>query len=237
MLSAAVDYHPGQPGWQEHLWQATLGPETVVFATHPGNSKEDGISRPNFWAGSARMPRVGMVDNTLVCLYDLSLGGGLGFTHAYFPTAVFDEYVITGPWAFGRAGKGYSALWGDGDLQLTANGCHAAQELRSRGPGQAWLCHVGRAAKDGSFADFCRRVSARPPWVRGLSLNWRMPGAQTLGFGWDGPLLLDGLPQLLSGYPHYENAYTHTPHGADTMTIRHGEETLVLDLALGRVVS
>jgi hypothetical protein len=70
-----------------------------------------------------------------------------------------------------------------------------------------------------------------------LSLNWGIPGGQTLGFGWDGSLLLDGLPQLLSGYPHCENAYTHTPHGADTMTIRLGEETLVLDLALGRVVS
>jgi hypothetical protein len=45
------------------------------------------------------------------------------------------------------------------------------------------------------------------------------------------------MPQALSGFPHYDNLYTRTPVGAERMTIRHGGEQLVLDLALGRVLT
>jgi hypothetical protein len=172
MLSATVDYCSGATGWQEQLWQATLSPEAVVFTTHPGNSQEDEISRPNFWAGSARLPRVAMVDKTVICLYDLLLGGGLEFSHAYFPIMAFDEHVISGRWAFGHVGKGYVALGGDGDLQLTTTGRHAAQELRGCGSGQVWLCHIGRAAENGDLATFCRDVSQHTLQVDGLSMRW-----------------------------------------------------------------
>lgn len=142
MLSAAVDHRPGAVGIQEHLWQATLSPEAVVFTTQPGNSQEHGHARPNFWAGSARLPRVAMTDSTVFCLYNLTTGGGLAFTHAYFPAMAFDEYAMAGPWAFARVGNGYVALAGDGDLQLTTMGRHAGQEIRSRGKGEVWLCHM-----------------------------------------------------------------------------------------------
>jgi hypothetical protein len=35
MLSSAQDYRPGESGRQEHIWQATLGPDAVVFTSHP----------------------------------------------------------------------------------------------------------------------------------------------------------------------------------------------------------
>ena len=35
-LSAAQDYRKGGPGASQHIWQATLGPGTMVFAIHPG---------------------------------------------------------------------------------------------------------------------------------------------------------------------------------------------------------
>jgi hypothetical protein len=237
MLSAAVDYRPGAAGWQEHLWQATLSPEVVVFTSHPGNCQEDEIARPNFWAGSARLPRVALVDNTVICLYNLSLNGGLGFTHAYFPAAACDEHVISGGWVFGRVGNGYVALGSDGDLQLTTRGRHAGQELRSRGPGQVWLCRVGRAAEDGDFSTFCRQISQHTPQIEGLNVRWMTPDGHRLAFDWEGPFLVDGRPHLLSHFPHYDNVYTQTPMGADQMAIRHGDQQLVLDLARGRVLS
>jgi hypothetical protein len=236
MLSATVDYCPGATGWQEQPWQATLSPEAVVFTTHPGNSQEDEISRPNFWAGSARLPRVAMVDKTVICLYDLLLGGGLEFSHAYFPIMAFDEHVISGRWAFGHVGKGYVALGGDGDLQLTTTGRHAAQELRSCGSGQVWLCHIGRAAENGDLATFCRDVSQHTLQVDGLSMRWTGPDGHSLALDWEGPLLVDGQPQAQCGFPHYDNLYTHTPLGADRMTIHYGAQRLVLDLVHGRVL-
>ena len=50
MLSCAQSYRPGKPGYQQHPWQATLGPDAVVFTNHPGSNDE--IARPNFWAGN-----------------------------------------------------------------------------------------------------------------------------------------------------------------------------------------
>jgi len=237
LLSAALDYQPGAAGWQEHLWQATLGPEAVVFTNQPGNSREDEISRPNFWAGSARLPRVAMTGKTVICLYDLSLGGGLGFSHAYFPAAAFDEFIISGPWAFGRLGNGYLALGSDGDLHLTTRGRHAGQELRSSGPGQVWLCHVGRAAEDGDFATFCRQVRRHAPETQKLNLRWTTPDGQRLVFDWEGPLQVDDQPQPLGEFPHYDNIYTCTPMGSSQMALEYGDQRLVLDLRQGRLSS
>jgi hypothetical protein len=166
----------------------------------------------------------------------MALQGGLSFTHAYFPITAFDEYHIEGMWAFGRVDDGYVALWGDGDLRLTEAGRHTGQELRSSGPGQAWLCHMGRAAVDGDFAAFCRRVSQTPPQVEGLHLHWITPDGQTLTFGWEAPLLVNDTRQQLRNFPHYHNLYTHTSLGADQMRISHNRQQLILDLSGGRVL-
>jgi hypothetical protein len=233
MLSAAIDHRPGEMGIQEHLWQATLSPEAVVFTTYPGNSQEHGNARPNFWAGSVRLPRVAMIDRTVICVYKIEPDVGLGFTHAYFPAAMFDEVQIEGQWAFGRLGSGYVALWGDGDLMLTETGPHAAQELRSSGAGAVWVCRVGSSAEDGDFATFCRQMVSDPPRSGGRYVQWTDEAGRALVFGWSGALTVDGQAVPADDFPHYANAYTQTPLGAEAMTIRHGGMSLKLDLALG----
>jgi hypothetical protein len=233
MLAAALDHRPGAAGIQEHLWQATLGPEAVVFTTYPGNSQEHESARPNFWAGSARLPRVLMADDALICAYDVSPAGGLGFTHAYFPTKAFDEYTVDGPWAFARVGRGYVAVWGDGDLRVTAAGPHTAQELRSVGPGRVWACRAARAAQDGEFAQFCRSMRARPPLIAEGRVGWHTPTGRALELAWRGPLTVDGQALDPTRFPHYDNLYTHTPLGAETMRIASPHAQLTLDLVTG----
>jgi hypothetical protein len=236
MLSAALDYQPGSMGIQEHLWQAALGPEASVFTTYPGNSQEHGNARPNFWAGSARLPRVGMVERTVICLYALQPDVGLGISHAYFPTAMFEQYEINGQWAFARVGQGYVALWGDGDLYLTPSGRHVAQELRSAGAGRVWLCRVGSAALDGSFKGFQQKLLDTRPSARGTAIEWKTPEGRVLQFGWMGPLLVDGQVENWDDFPHYENSYTYTPMGAAEMVIKHAGESLHIDLWRGKSV-
>lgn len=236
MLSAALDYRPGAMGVQQHLWQATLSPEAVVFTTYPGNNQEHGQARPNFWAGSARLPRVAMADQTVICLYRIEKQVGLGFSHAYFPTAMFDEWRIEKNWAFARFGEGYIALWGDADLHLIQTGPHAMQEIRSSGAGEAWICQVGQADEDGSFAEFQQRVAQNMPQSWESGVRWRRPDGHEIAFGWEGPLLLDDQPADWSQFPHYGNAYTHTPMNAEILELRHQGETLRLDLRRGRVL-
>ena len=49
-------------------------------------------------------------------------------------------------------------------------------------------------------------------------------------FGWHGDMIVDGQPVNWSAYPHYDNAYTHTAWGSETMTLSHGGQSLPLDL-------
>ena len=235
MLSAAIDYRPGQRGIQEHLWQATLGPEAVVFTNYPGNNQEHGNARPNFWAGSTRLPRVGMVDRTVICLYSLESTIGLGFTHAYFPSAAFDDYRIQGQWAFARRGEAYVALWSDGELRLVDHGRHAGQELRSQTGGRAWICSVGSATEDGNWTSFCARMERHTPSFDALTVCCRTPGGDRLRFGWQGPLLVNDEPVDWEHFPHYENLYTRVPLDSDRMIIQKGDDALSLDLRHGRL--
>jgi hypothetical protein len=149
---------------------------------------------------------------------------------------MFDESAIEGNWAFARCGHGYIALWGDGRLALTEHGPHAAQELRSPGRGEAWICHVGRAALDGDFANFRQRVMAHSPQVDGPVVRWQTPQGAALKFGWEGAMLVNNEPERWEEYPHYDNLYTHTPIGAETMTLTCNGQLLTLDLNRGRVL-
>jgi hypothetical protein len=234
MLSAALDYQPGAMGIQEHLWQATLSPEAAIFTTYPGNSSESGNARPNFWAGSARLPRVAMHGGALICIYRLESGVGMGFTHAYFPTAAFDEWMIDGRWAFARVSDGYAAVWGDGDLALTARGRHAGQELRSGGRGAVWGCCIGRRADDGTFADFRARVKAGLLTIQAAGATWVTPDGDALALDWETPFTVNGAPHKWDDSPHYRNRYTDTPMNAERMQIAHDGLALTLDLKHGR---
>lgn len=237
MLSAAIDHRPDQIGIQEHLWQATLAPEAVVFTTYPGNSQEHGNARPNFWAGSVRLPRIAMWDRTVIVLYHLQTDVGLGFSHAYFPTIAFDEYTVAGQWACARYGEGYVALWSDGSLHLTELGRHAGQELRSASGGNAWVCTVGSAVDDGDFNTFCARVRTQSPMLEKDTLTCRGLAGELFQFGWSGPLRVDDTPEDWDHFPHYKNHYTHTELGDEQMIVRQGDRALALDLRHGRVLN
>lgn len=237
MLSAAIDYEPGGRGVQEHLWQATLSPEAVVFTNYPGNNQQHGHARPNFWSGSALLPRVAMHNRCVVCLYHFEENIGLGYSHAYFPTPSFDEWILDGHWVFARYQNGYIALWGDGLLTLTRFGKHTNQELRSSGESKMWLCFVGSQQEDHDFATFRAQVKANTPEPDGMTLQWTTPDGEKLSFGWEGPLTVDGDAVDWETFPHYRNTYTDTAMGDAMMTLREGDAVLQLDLANGRVIS
>jgi len=243
MLSAALNHRPYEFGIQEHLWQATLSPEAAIFTTYPGNAQEHGHARPNFWAGSLTLPRVGMHGRTVLAHYQGMPHAGLGYTHAYFPTAAFDEWYLADGWAFARVGEGYAALWGSGDLHMTAQGRHAYQEVRLAPAPVAmgnswldsWLCHIGSKAEDGSFETFMRGVRAATPEQRNQTLRWTTPEGERLDFGaaLSEPLTVNGAAVDWTTFPHYGNRYTETPLGAAAMTITHEGESLSVALRRG----
>ncbi|HET7770108.1 MAG TPA: hypothetical protein VFN74_15140 [Chloroflexota bacterium] len=113
-LSCAQDYRPGKVGFQQHIWQATLGGDTpeekvVVYASHPGSEELRG--RPSYWTGNAVLPRALAYKSLVLSFHWVSpQQSSLWYTHAYFPWTRFDETAESGDWLFGRKGDGYVAL-------------------------------------------------------------------------------------------------------------------------------
>jgi hypothetical protein len=211
LLSAALDLRPGDPGIQEHLWQMTFGPEAVIFTNWPGNGQEHGNARPNFWAGSARLPRVVMEGRCIVCLYDPDFQGGLGYGHAYFPVDVFDEVQFHDEWAFARYGNGYAALRGDSSLRLIEQGRHAGQELRSKNGGRAWLAVAGSKEEDGSFEEFQKSLVSSSVRMEPGFFHGKIPQGKEIQYSWTGPILMEGKEWTPRFSNHYENIFTQMP--------------------------
>jgi len=229
MLCAAQDYRAGQPGAREHIWQATLGLDAVVFVNHPACMSQAEAHQPNFWRGNARLPRVAQWKDVLIALHDLPADAWLNFTHAYFPTVHFDEYVLHDGWAFARKGEGYLALTASGGLTLTTTGEGAYGELRSAGAQTAWFCHMGRAAVDGTFHDFQTSILALDITLAPLAVHATTLRGESIDFGWTGPLLVNETEQPLQHANHYDSPFCVSALGADVMEIRAWQQAMQLD--------
>jgi len=231
MLSAALDYRPGELGKEEHIWQATLGPAATVFVTHPVASSLSDARGPNFWRGNGVLPRVAQWRDALIALYALPADDWMGFTHAYFPICAFDEGAVRGRWAFARKGDGYLALGASQDLSLIRTGESAYRDLRVNGRHTVWLCQMGRASEDGDFAAFQEKVQALPVTYGDLSVCWQTLRGDTLAFDWTGPFLRNGEPIALTIENAIENPYCSAGFPTEAMEIRYGDMAMLLDFA------
>ncbi len=230
MLASAQDYRPGEKGYQQHVWQATLGPDVPVFVNHPPCVSENGAHRPNFWSGNYVLPRVAQWKDVLIALHDLPEDDWLGFTHAHFPVYLFDETAVRGNWAFARKGEGYLALGSSQGLDLVKRGPSAYRELRSFGRQMAWVCQMGRAALDGDFTTFQERVLGLKMEVSGLDVTFESLRGDVFSFGWQAPFMRNGLEEPLRFTKHYENPYCTSDLHASTMDIQLGEVVMRLEL-------
>ncbi len=229
MLSSAQDYRPGQQGSQEHIWQATMGPDAVVFANHPACMRDDDAHQPGFWLGNAVLPRVAQWKDVLIAVYHLPAADWMGFTHAYFPIYAFDEYAFEGGWAFARKGKGYLAITARQGIDLVKRGPDGYRELRSYGKDNVWLCHMGRDDLDGYFSTFQRDILKIKPRWKDLSVRFTSLRGEKLSFGWEGPLLVNGQEQAITGFKHIENPYCTADLPAEKMDISYGDLVLRLN--------
>lgn len=234
LLCSAQDHRPGEYGRTEHIWQATLGPEAVVFVNHPACASESDARQPNYWAGNRVLPRVAQWKEALIALYELAPDEAMGFTHAYWPAYEFDESEIGGNWAFARKGEAYIALGCSQALCQVQSGAGAFRELRAarvpKGGVQAWICLLGRKAMHRSFLEFQDRI-------RTLKIEWQERGVQAetlrgerLTLPWEGPFEVNGAKQPLTGTMHYDGPHCRAPWPASQMDIQYGDYAVRLHL-------
>ena len=180
MLSTAVNYHPGEFGDQHHIWQATLGDDAVVLATHPGTPMFDDNARnfsPSYWVGNGINPHAVQHENVTIAIY--RSGGRRGylerarvrFTHAWFPFSQFAESRLTPTVAFGSTGEAYVALVAARPVVVHPDNEH---ELVQYGRNTAWICELGTRDEWGSFDQFCSAITAATVDFTGRRLRYRV---------------------------------------------------------------
>jgi hypothetical protein len=231
-LSSAPAWRPGFGGDQQHLWQATLGPDAVCFTTHPGPRR---ARSPGWWTGSATLPRVAQSENVAIVLYRIRRRPALYvpnrhfLTHAWLPRDRFDEVRERQGWVFARRGDGFLAL----RSRWPARWCDEPGEDRGRalvahGADHVWICELGSRARDGSFARFADRVASARVAYAGLSVAYESPSQGRLELGWRGPLRRDGRPVAERGFPRFESPWAQAAFPSDEIDVRAGGEALAL---------
>jgi hypothetical protein len=229
MLCSAQDYYPGRRGRQEHIWQATLGHTATVFVTHPACTSENDARHPNYWVGNALLPRVAQWKDALIAVYELPEDDWMGFTHAYFPVYAFDDYAVHQGWVFARKGDGYLAITASQGVSLIKSGHYALRELRSYGHNNIWICHMGRAALDGDFSSFQKKILSLDLEYADASVRFSSLRGEVLSFGREGPFLRNDHEQPLSGFEHYEHPYVESGYPSRQLELRYAETVLRLE--------
>jgi len=254
MLSSAQDYRKGKPGFQQHIWQATLGPDALAFTLHRGNADE---SAYKYWVG--RFPRTAQYRNVLIALYDIpeqplpgpatvvppeaegnatpSPGPSeeelLPCTVAVLRRAAFHEVREAARWVLARFGDGYLALRSQQPARWTPDGVLQGEGLVADGRRNAWICQLGRRAVDGPFDAWCARIAAAHVEYGDLSVTYDAPGVGRVAFAWEGDLTVDGVAVPLEGYARFDNPYCRAEHGTGIYEITHDGRSLRLDFDRG----
>jgi hypothetical protein len=246
MLSTAQDYRKGYGGDQQHIWQATLGPDAVCFTTHP--AKIEGIT-PNYWAGSGLLPRAAQYKNLAIIIYNIKKIPALYvpiryfFTHAWLLKDKFDEVVEKDGWIFARKDYGYLALrsqnpyvWGtyqNGDPKGFQKSLGSEGEIIADGAQNIWLCQLGRKTNDGSFEQFVDAIDSAELTFSGLDVEYRSPGIGLVRFGWKGAFSVDKVEIPMHGYPRYDNPYVQVEFDPNEIKVKAGEHELHLHWKTG----
>ncbi len=193
----------------------------------------------NYWQGNAAPVRVAHWRDVLVVAYGAAPAHALVFTHAYFPRALFDDVKFGDGWVMARKGNGYVALTATGGVELVKTGPYAQREVRAAAEA-IWLVQMGRAAEDGTFAQFVDNVLGQSLTLTAAEVAYSTLRGVRVQLDAKAPLaeawLVDGQPQPLANFPHIESIYGGAAAlPADYIDIQYQEHVLRLDFGAPEV--
>lgn len=227
MLSCAMDFRKGAPGYQQHVWQATLGHRALVYTNHPGGKNLRWS--PNYWAGNEILPRAAQSRNVVVCIYNIPDNQKNDYTHAYFPVKEFDEVHVAGSWIFGRKEDGYVALYSANAAGLKADDRGEVCDFLAMGRRNIWICETGARSQWGSFTKFIDAILAAPVERDGLNISYHSPSQGQVSYGWDAPFVVKGKEMPLRWEYRYDNPYCKALFNSSRIEIAKDGEKIVLD--------
>lgn len=154
LLSTAVGFKPYQPGYQEHIVQATINETAQVFINHPGESHTYGSGRPNFWAGNGVLPLAVQHKNTSILRYKIGEENRIDYTHAYIPLCEFDRYIGEKNVIVLEKDGAYIGVYAHNGLSIQETGPCKYKEFISHGRENVWVLKVERSCNYENLDDF-----------------------------------------------------------------------------------
>jgi len=137
---------------------------------------------PNWWTGTATLPRVVQRDGSAILAYQpveviRRIFGER--THAWFPQRAFDEKSIVqrpasncnvedAGWTFGSVGDGYVGLFSARPVRWTTAGPWAGKELVAEEGRNIFIIQIGDREEFGSYEQFVEQVARARIHINGL---------------------------------------------------------------------
>jgi hypothetical protein len=195
LLGSAMNYHPGEPGYQAVVTQAHLEghPDARIWISNPGQDDPFGTRRPSYWAGDGFLPQTAQWRSLALLHYRLDNPPAIPWTHAYIRHEVYDEALTCGRWLFVRSGRGLAGVMAANGLQPVESGPTACYELRSPGPRNSWLLRVGSLERFGSLSGFASAMQAGGLEMRpGEHISFADPEHGEVRLDWSGVFTVAG---------------------------------------------
>ena len=239
-MATLQNHQPGDFADQQHVFSVSLSPSVTVFHQHPAKALGEGAlsNSPGYWVGHGRFPHSAQDENVNLSIYDIPTEKGFmedsisDFTHAYFPTTLFDEYSIEGEYAFARVGDTYIALIGNSDLYLgqdiTDTSVQSTDDLIQDGPNQFWITEVSSSTEDTSFEAFKTRIKGNEITFNETNLQLTYNSNKSHDLLFKGDYIVNGTTMDLE-YDRMDSPYASVIRESGTMTISYNGETLFLD--------
>jgi hypothetical protein len=244
-LSNSQDFRKAKVGYQQHIWQASLGDRAVVFTNCQGSNEYR--DRPNQFAGNKFMPRTVQHKNVLLCIYRIPTESAhFFFTHLYFPQREFDQVREEGGWIFGKRGGAYIAVYSsikgkwqrlDPELYKVLFPQNWEEEFKSAKPWEylvpkhavVYVCEMGDEKTNGSFDDFTESFRNVAFTGDTFKFTYSSPSLGKMSFGWAEPFKVKDEEIAIHGYKRYDNPYCQAEFGQKTYRISCGGEEVKLD--------
>jgi len=229
LISCAQDFRKGEDGYQQHIWQATMEDDAIVFTNHPGTYNE-GDGRPDFWSGNAIHPRAAQYKNMVICIYNIDRECRIPYSHAYFPQKKFDEVIEAEGWIFGRKGEGYVALYSQNGYQWSERNALSDVEAICKSPSNIWICHMGNKAQYSAFNIFINNMLLSEIIWSDNEVNFNSPEHGWIRYGWEGALMVNGEDIKVSGYKRFDNPYCQSDYFSGKYEINYGEDRAYIQI-------
>ena len=158
VMGSVLDYHPGEPGSQEHVLQVMIKDcDTQIWINHPGEAVYFGEGRPGYFAGNGTLPLIRQDKNCAVAEFHL-LDQEVQYTHAFCPLEQFSEWRLEGRWLFLKKDNICAAVYADNGIWITDKGPLKNYELVSPGKDNVWKILVEEESVYGSFEKFIHKL-------------------------------------------------------------------------------